>query len=210
MDAYESSGKRPDYPLIPGVSTVSSQEDELANDKEIFIRNSFSKDPTMGCELLFKRYYRVLCSHAVRFVYSRAIAEDIVSEVFTGFWEKRSFEHIQSSYRAYLFTMVRNRSLNYIKKEFGKGQSAGLDPEVDFAVVEDPALIMQADELNELIEKTIQSLPNKCQLVFLMSRLEGKKNILISSELNISVKAIEAHITKALDRLRKALQQDYL
>jgi len=69
---------------------------------------------------------------------------------------------------------------------------------------------MQADELNKLIEKTIQSLPAKCQLVFLMSRLEGKKNLVISGELNISVKAIEAHITKALDRLRRILQQDYI
>lgn len=210
MDAYESSGKRPGFPLSPVILPVSFLEEGIANDREIFIRNSFSKDPALGCELLFKRYYAVLCSQAVRFVYSRAIAEDIVSEVFIGFWEKRSFEHIRSSYRAYLFTMVRNRSLNYIKKEFGKGQSAELDPEVDFAVMEDPALIMQADELNKLIEKTIQSLPGKCQLVFLMSRLEGKKNMMIADELNISVKAVEAHITKALDRLKKALQQDYL
>jgi RNA polymerase sigma-70 factor (ECF subfamily) len=210
MDAYESSGRPPDTTLSSDISRNQPFEGGLVNDREIFIKNTFSKDPALGCELLFKRYYGMLCSHAVRYVYSKSIAEDIVSEVFTSFWEKRSFENIQSSYRAYLFSMVRNRSLNFIKREFGKGQSTVLDSEMDFAANEDPALILQADELNKLIEKTIQSLPAKCQLVFLMSRLEGKKNIVISGELNISVKAIEAQITKALDRLRKTLQQDYL
>jgi RNA polymerase sigma-70 factor (ECF subfamily) len=138
------------------------------------------------------------------------MAEDIVSEVFTSFWEKRSFENIQSSYRAYLFSMVRNRSLNHLKKEFGKKPLAVTEAEMDLAVNEDPAQILQADELNKLIEKTIQSLPAKCQMVFLMSRLEGKKNVTISGELNISIKAIEAHITKALDLLRRTLQQNYV
>lgn len=209
MDAYELSGKAPDPALSSDISPNPPLEGGLVNDKEIFIKSTFLKDPGLGCELLFKRYYNVLCSHAVRFVYSKSIAEDIVSEVFTSFWERKAFENIQSSYRAYLFSMVRNRSLNYIKREFGKGQTAILDSEMNFAASEDPAQILQADELNKLIEKTIQSLPAKCQLVFLMSRLEGKKNIAIADEMNISVKAIEAHITKALDRLRRALQQDY-
>jgi len=210
MDAYESSGRSPDSTLSSDISSNLPLEGGLVNDKEIFIKNTFSKDPGLGCELLFKRYYGVLCSHSVRYVYSKSIAEDIVAEVFTSFWEKRSFENIQSSYRAYLFSMVRNRSLNYLKKEFGKAPMAVTDAEMDFAAIEDPAQILQADELNKLIEKTIQSLPAKCQLVFLMSRLEGKKNPVISGELNISVKAIEAHITKALDRLRRTLQQDYI
>jgi RNA polymerase sigma-19 factor, ECF subfamily len=210
MDAYESSGRPPDSTLSSDISSNLPLEGGLVNDKEIFIKNTFSKDPGLGCELLFKRYYSVLCSHSVRYVYSKSIAEDIVAEVFTSFWEKRSFENIQSSYRAYLFSMVRNRSLNYLKKEFGKGPMVLTDAEIAFAANEDPAQILQADELNKLIEKTIQSLPAKCQLVFLMSRLEGKKNPVISGELNISVKAIEAHITKALDLLRRTLHQDYI
>jgi hypothetical protein len=114
MDAYEPSGRPPDSTLSSDISSNLSLEGGLVNDKEIFIKNTFSKDPGLGCELLFKRYYSVLCSHSVRYVYSKSIAEDIVAEVFTSFWEKKAFENIQSSYRAYLFSMVRNSSLNYL------------------------------------------------------------------------------------------------
>lgn len=211
MDAFESLGNFLDSSsLKPENQAAASASSEWANDKEIFIRHAFSTDPALGCELLFKRYYAVLCSHALRFVYSTAIAEDIVGDVFTTFWERRSFENIKGSYRAYLFVMVRNSSLNYIKKEFGKGIRETLGPDQEILTDVDPAIILQADELNKLIERTIQSLPPRCQIVFLKSRLEGKKYAVIAAELNISVKAIEAQMARALDRLRKALQQDYL
>jgi len=192
-------------------ATETLPEITLMDDKEIFIRKAFETDPSKGCELLFRYYYNVLCSHAIRFVYAKNIAEDIVGEVFRKFWEARVFEKIDTSYRAYLFTSVRNASINYLQRELKKHSAIDLsaaDNEVNAPA--NPYQIMKADELNKTIEQIIQSLPPKCQAVFLMSRFEGKKNQEIAEQLNISVKAVEAHITKALDRLRKRINKEYL
>ena len=85
---------------------------------EIFIKQAFNQSPEKGCELLFRRYHRALCSHAVRYVYSKDIAEDIVSDVFAKFWTKKAYNSINSSYRFYLFRCVRNEAYSYLRSEF--------------------------------------------------------------------------------------------
>lgn len=194
--------------VIPEMELTS--EPKLVEDNELFIRQIFQKNPEEACGLLFRQYYNVLCNHAVRFVYSQRISEDIVSDVFEKFWAHKSFETI-TSYRNYLFISVRNACLNHLKSEF---KHKGI---LDLSIAESQASSGQSpyqhikmDELSKAIEATIQSLPQKCQTVFLMSRFEGKKNHEIATELDLTVKAIEGHMSRALSRLRKVLVQDYL
>jgi RNA polymerase sigma-70 factor (ECF subfamily) len=61
------------------------------NDNDLLIRKVFESNAWLGCELLYRRYYQPLCSHAVRYVYSKAVAEDIVAEVFLPVLRKKSF-----------------------------------------------------------------------------------------------------------------------
>ncbi len=178
------------------------------NDKEIFIRKAFDENPAKGCELLFKLYYQPLCSHAVRMVYSKQIAQDLVSDIFYSFWQNQLHLRITTSFRAYLFTAIRNRSLKYIRSEFGKFNTADISEIELISDMPTPQHVMQYSELHLELEKTIQSLSPQCQKVFLMSRFEGKKNQEIAGELKLSIKTIEAHIGKALDRLRKIVRQD--
>ena len=89
-------------------------------DSELFIRQAFATDPGRGYELLFKRYYKQLCSHAVRFVYARDVAEDIVVDVFSQFWSKQLHIAVTTSYRSYLFTTVRHAAFHHMRKNFGK------------------------------------------------------------------------------------------
>ncbi|MHB1921158.1 MAG: RNA polymerase sigma-70 factor [Chitinophagaceae bacterium] len=180
-------------------------------EKEIFIRHAFQSNPTLGCELLFNRYYSVLCSHVARFVYSKEVAEDIVGQVFCRFWENKVYLKINTSYRAYLFTSVRNSALNYLKSGFGQKKRLDLTQfEEQLISTNDPYRILQADELNKRIEKAILTLPLKCQMVFLMSRMEGKKNTEIAAALDISLKAIEKHISRALNKLKSILSNEYM
>ena len=60
-------------------------------DEELFIRKAFEEDPKKGWELLFREYYTPLCSHAIRYVYSREAARDLVSEAFYVFWQKEIY-----------------------------------------------------------------------------------------------------------------------
>lgn len=168
-------------------------------DAELLLRETFNTDPRQGCALLFRLYYAPLCSHLIRFVYSKQIAEDIVAEVFCRFWDERIFQRINTSFRAYLFKSIRHRAYNYVKFELSRkaGEKFSADPGSD------PCVIMQYDELYQMLERTINALPPQCKRVFLMSRMENKAYHDIAVELNISVKAIEAHISKALRILRQ-------
>ena len=100
--------------------TEGGQSMQEHQDNEQFIRKTFEDDTKKGCELLFKCYYNTLCSHAVRFVYSKQVAEDLVGEVFYVFWQKQLHLQIHTSFRAYLFTAVRQRALTYLRWEFSR------------------------------------------------------------------------------------------
>ena len=182
-------------------------------DNESIVRSVLKNNPDKGFEMIFKRYYKPLCNHAVRFVYSKEIAEDIVSEVFVNFWKKKHYENVTISYRAYLYQAVRNTIYNHLKSEFGKKSNHGLyvdysskEKELEF---DTPQRILLFDELFQKIEQSVENFPPQCQKVFLLSRFEGKKNREIAEELDIKIKTVEAHMMKALSILKNALA-DYL
>ncbi|GAB4033710.1 RNA polymerase sigma-70 factor [Spirosoma jeollabukense] len=186
------------------------EENPAGNDTELFIRRTFAESPKKGCELLFRRYYQALCSHAVRFVYSKETAEDLVSEVFCKFWKTKAYETVTSSYRYYLFRSVRNEAYNYLRLEFQQ-----LDDIETAAVREDafsqrPDQILQFEEVFHQVEDLVESLPPQCRKVFLLNRFEGKKYQDIATELGISIKTVEVHIGKALGIVRKGLKDHWL
>lgn len=197
-----------------GLPALGGQPDisRAATDPDFFVRQAFAKDPTQGCALLFRQYYRDLCSHAVRFVYGRDVAEDIVGEVFLTFWRTRAYEHITSSYRAYLFRAVRNRAIDYLRAEFGPIESLpdSLDELTITAGYDQPDRIIFLDELVQQIGAAVQTLPPQAQRVFMMSRFEGKSQADIAAELQLTPKTVENHLTRALGRLRKALRGEWL
>lgn len=172
-------------------------------DSEVLVKKAFDEDPAQGCAMLFRLYYSSLFSHVIRFVYSKPVAEDIVAEVFCGFWEDRIFEKINISYRAYLFKCVRHRAYNYVKFELAKrSRNETFDATLAASTPDD---ILQYDELYQLLEDTINKLPQQCKKVFVLSRMEDKKYHDIALELGVSVKAIEGHISRALRILRKKI-----
>ncbi|SDM17437.1 RNA polymerase sigma-70 factor [Siphonobacter aquaeclarae] len=188
--------------LNPGVTAP--------RDPDEYLRALFESDPRRGCEELFRRFYGALCSHAVRFVYSREVAEDIVSEVFFQFWSDKVYLTVTTSFAAYLFRAVRNRSYNYVRWELARSRQstdASLGLVVDYQP--SPTEIVQFDELHRKIEQTIEQLTPQCKRVFLMSRFENKRYQEIADELNLNVKTVETHISKALATLRAALQEEW-
>lgn len=187
----------------------SATEASHEPDTECFIRLAFENDPRRGCELLFRAYYRDLCSAAIRFVYSRQAAEDIVGEVFLIFWNNQIYQTITTSYRAYLFRAVRNRAFNYIKFDLNRSASLDLlpdDGEPDTA--QQPDQILQLDELLRRINEIVRTLPLQAQRVFIMSRFDGRSHAEIAQELQINHKTVESHITRALSSLRHLLRQE--
>lgn len=178
-------------------------------DEENYLKRLFEMSPEKGFDLLFRKYYGKLCSHCVRFVHSKAFAEDIVSEVFVNFWQKKLYENIDTSFKAYLYKSVQFRSYNFLKKEFLRETNEVR--EIDFsrkAGAERPDDILFYHELANRLDKIIRSLPVQSRKAFQMSRLEGMKYSEIAREMNISISAVERLISRALAKIRMELLSD--
>jgi RNA polymerase sigma-70 factor (ECF subfamily) len=189
------------------------QEGKSVNeiDSAVFLKATFEQNPGKGLELLFRRFYNPLCSHAVRFVYSKQIAEDLVSEVFFQFYRTRAYENITTSYTSYLFRSVRNECYTYMRKEFGKMDSLEASEENTISTYhQQPDAEIHYNNLFLKVNEVIARLPMQCQKVFLLSRFENKKYHEIAAELHISPKTVEVHISKALKHLRSALHGEWM
>lgn len=196
-------------PLVSLQTGNGARDRSVWDDKELFLRKVFDEDPKKGCELLFKQYYEPLCSHAVRFVYSREVAQDLVGELFYVFWQKQLHLQISTSFRAYLFIAVRNRAVKYIRKEFGvAGERVDITELDQPGIQPNPHQAMQYHELSAKIDRGIRSLSPQCQRVFVLSRFEGRKYQEIAKEMKLSLKTVEGHMSKALEVLRKAVRDE--
>ena len=178
-------------------------------DDELMLRQIFAQDAKQGCALLFRRYYTNLVNHAVRFVYSKEAAEDLVAEVFTVFWKDRTFEQITTSYRAYLYKAVRHRAYNYLRWEVRQTDSLESADEQPIPASLQPDQVLHYSELHQKIESIIQNLPPQCQRAFLLSRIEGKKYAEIAQDMQISSSAVEKLLIRALGKLRQELKAEW-
>lgn len=204
-----STKKLAQQPPGTEIPDMDSRSETVMLHDEYLIKNMFGQNPEKGCELLFRKYYANLCNHAIRFVHSGEVAEDIVSEVFAAFWQNRTFEQITTSYRAYLYKSVRNRSYNYLKWDLNR-TSPLEDVNAPIATYSlNPCEALQYNELHQQVERIVQQLPPQCRRAYLLKRVEGKTLEEIASELQISPKSVEALITRAIARLRNGLKDSW-
>jgi len=179
-------------------------------DAEFLIRKAFEQDVDAGITLLFQHYYAVLCSHAIRYVSSRAIAEDIVSDVYYEFQSRQLYQTVTTSFRAYLFTTVRNRTFDYIRVEMRRSASLENARYSCLPSTAQPDSITQYEELYQDIQHAINAMPIKRRQIYLMHRFEGKKYQEIANELNLSLRTVEAHLYQAIRQIRIALKDKWL
>jgi len=199
------------YPFHHSPNSTEESSSSKIIDAEALIRKTFEDDPQVGMEMIFRNYHSLLCSHAVRYVSSKEIAEDIVSDILFEFQSKGVYNLVTTSYRAYLFTSVRNRAYDYVKKEMNRGNTV-IENALSVAGQhsEQPDSITQFDELHHLIEETINSMPLKRKQVYVMHRFESKKSKQIAEEMKLSQRTIEAHLYMAIKQIQAALKEHWL
>ncbi len=149
---------------------------------------------------IFKKYSTVLYSSAYNLFRDQQACEDMVQELFIELWEKKYALKIRTL-KSYLFVSIKNKALMAIRS--GK---VFLDESVLSELCSeyetDHKLI--ADELAEILNRSINKLPKKCQTVFRLSRFENLTNKEIAERLDISVKTVESQMTIALSRLKSS------
>ena len=161
---------------------------------------------------MFKQHYAYVCQVVFRYIRDKSKVEDIAQEIFAELWVKKDVIHIHTSIPAYLRRMAISRALNYIRdtKKYDWDELDLTVESVQESVIQDPSAIHQLEEsdLRMKIDHAIQQLPEKCRIVFLLSRNDELSYAEISRQLNISVKTVENQIGKALKLLRIALTGD--
>ncbi len=163
-------------------------------------------------EIIYNQYYKVLFYYALRFVTETKVAEDIIHDVFCDFWIQRKTINLNQSFKSYLYTSVRNRSLDYIKSSYHKSKDFNstdqyLEQYVYSALTTTEEYIF-SKELVEVLSIAIDNLPYRCKEVFLLSRSSDLKNREIAEKLNIHLKTVEKHITKALLEIKAHLEKN--
>ena len=176
------------------------------NDDEILIQRLKSGDDK-ALDYFFKTYYRELFNLSVRLVDDSQAARDIIQDVFANLWEKRQTLHLKKPVKAYLLKAIINRSLNFLR-DHARTECYPLTSirfDVHATLKNDSSTAMESRELQHAIQQVIQSLPPRCKVVFILSREYQMSNTEIARQLEISVKGVEKHITKALKVLRDSL-----
>jgi len=154
---------------------------------------------------MFKTYFSTLCYFAQKYIPDLDACKEIVHNIFVVIWEKRVEFDFEKPAKSYLFTSVYNRCMNYIrdKKKFTNESEIS----TNLSTINQDHL--ESAEIESRIWEAINSLPEKCREIFLLNRFEEKKYAEIAQELKISVKTVEAQISKALKTLRNHLK-DYI
>lgn len=161
-------------------------------------------------KIIYKKYFKILYVYSLRIVSKGEVAEDIVQEVFLECWDQRKSIDTTLPLKSYLYTLTRRKSIDYLRKSESKNLLfSEIETHLDELFFETLALDDHIDvqEMEQTIENTIMLLPPKCKDVFLLSRENGMKNKQIADTLNLSVKTVEKHITKAINQIRQALEK---
>ena len=159
-------------------------------------------------ELLFKKHYTALCHFSNKYLLNTEEAQDVVQEVFLKLWEDRDEIDADESLKAYLFKITANRSINKLRRRKVKTR---YDEILKFVYLDNsettPHDSFLEQELFEYLGVALSKIPPQCRKVFDLSRIDGLKYSEIAEYLNISVKTVESHMSKALTILRTELRE---
>ncbi|WFE87140.1 RNA polymerase sigma-70 factor [Parabacteroides chongii] len=166
---------------------------------------------------LLESYKGRFISFANSYVQEFSVAEDFTMEAFMDYWEMREMLQPDSNVPAYILTLIKHKCLNHLKrKQLQEDVSQRLRTVAEWELnlqissleVCEPTELFTT-EIKEIVNRTLQQLPEQTRRVFLMSRFENKTRKEIADELNMTSKGVEYHISKALAALRVNLKDYY-
>ncbi len=155
-------------------------------------------------EVLFKKYYKVLCLQAILLLGDNVAAEDLVQELFIEFWSKKSYRQIDYSLKAYLYRAVRNKCINRIRKN--KVLKEKKYSYKEYRLKERRTMDVEENDLAEYIHCLVQELPVQRMRAFTLVYMENKKYQEAADEMGISINSVKTHLKLALRVLRERLE----
>src|SRR6478609_3698225 len=177
------------------------------NDNAIIVESLINGEEK-AYEFLLNKFHRKLNAYALTLVNDHSMAQDIVQNVFLKTWKSRNKLNPDFSIQSFLYKSVYNEFIN----SYQQNKAMML---LHQKYVESIQHVVETTDDNSIermltiINREIQNLPPKCQKVFILSKKEGLTNIEIAEYLDVSIKTVEAQISKAFKILKKNLKEKY-
>ena len=186
----------------------------MSEDKNII--RLIKNDDISSFEDLFRFYYPRMRKYAFHFLQNEEEANDLIQDVFMQLWSKREELNEEKNIIAFLFTLLKNKCLNALKKrmiedKFLLHQSAFETERLyDLSLTQNTDFKSMESQLHIEIESLIAALPEKCGMVFRLKWFEGKKIKEIAQIMNISMTMVDKHLAKGMEIARKKIHPDLL
>lgn len=176
---------------------------EQLKSEDIELMDRMRSGDDIALRLIYDKYWNHLYNSAFNLLKDQQACEDIIQEVFINLWNKREFIEIKVSLKAYLFASTRYEvyrqvRLGNVRVDIFDHVHERLITPSEYGNIEHKELLSQ---INSIVDK----LSTKCKEVYKLSREEQLSHKEIASQLDISTKTVENHLTKALRQLRISL-----
>ena len=178
------------------------------NDLKILMlwENICCHDDKASYEILFHLLNGQLIKFSEQYIHVRQVAEEIVVDVFLQCWMRRNSLGSVQNPRSYLYTAVKNKSLNH-RKKYSSLVMLDINHDNHFELVDvsNPQLQMEKKELISKLNQTIDSLPPQCRMVFKLIKEDGLKYKEVAELLGISPRTVQNHLFTAILKLNERL-----
>lgn len=174
---------------------------------------SLKKGDKKAFEEIYNEFFGVHYHLCLQYIHNEKAAEEIVQDTFLKLWEIRNTLNDQINIRSFLYTITKNNCLNYLRnqkismKHFENMKY--MEMQFNYEALEKLGNYIQFEEMRSKIEEAIAQLPAELVETFQLSRFEELSYKEIAEKQNISIKTVEARISKALRILRVELK-DFL
>ena len=175
-------------------------------DNNNFLIECLKKGDEKAYQYLMNTYHYKLCVYANSLIRNIYTAEDIVQNVFVKVWEQHTRLKSDHSIQSFLYKLVYNEFIDQYRKK----QSLFSIEKTYFEALNEVVHENNSEDLDRIVNvvnKEIENLPPKCKEVFILSKQEGLTNVEIAEHLGVSLKTVEAQITKAFSVLRFTLKE---
>lgn len=180
------------------------------------LNHSRNREDISSFEELFRSYYLQMKRYTLHFIQNEEEANDLVQDVFLQLWSKRDSINDNKNEVAFMFTLLRNKCLNSIKKKVieGKYMERQLYVETErlyhLSFEQSNEFESMKDRLSLEFDSLISEMPEKCGIAFRLKWIEGKRIKEIASEMNISTTMVDKHLAKGLEIARRKFKHELL
>lgn len=167
------------------------------------LAHSVAQDNRTAFSMFYQIYYEDVFRLSYYFLKEKEACGEVVSDVFFSVWQSRKKLKEIANMEAYLYTVTRNEALRYLNKRKNYDTVSFEEIPIQLAGQDDasPEETLENKEIEELLTRVINELPEKCRLIFLMVRQEGLKPKEIAEILSINESTVRVQMKIAIDKI---------